>query len=114
MQHASGVCITEVCYIQIQVLKFHTLVLIYIIIMRTYFLIGLGKAQSLVWIEGDAESLSFKDESFDGYTIAFGIRNVTHIDKALKEAYRLENVYILCHFPFFSSCTRRQMLYFFL
>lgn len=50
---------------------------------------GLGKADSLVWVEGDAEALSFRDDSFDGYTIAFGIRNVTHIDKALKEAYRV-------------------------
>lgn len=50
---------------------------------------GLGKAHSLVWVEGDAEALSFRDDSFDGYTIAFGIRNVTHIDKALKEAYRV-------------------------
>jgi 2-methoxy-6-polyprenyl-1,4-benzoquinol methylase len=28
----------------------------------------------------------------DGYTIAFGIRNVTHIEKALSEAYRLANL----------------------
>jgi ubiquinone/menaquinone biosynthesis C-methylase UbiE len=39
-------------------------------------------------MEGDAEALTLKDESVDGYTIAFGIRNVTHIDRALKEAYR--------------------------
>ena len=38
---------------------------------------------------GNAESLAFPDKSFDGYTIAFGIRNVTHIDKALAEAYRV-------------------------
>lgn len=38
---------------------------------------------------GNAESLAFPDMSFDGYTIAFGIRNVTHIDKALAEAYRV-------------------------
>lgn len=50
---------------------------------------GLGKAKSLLWVEGDAEALHFKNESMDGYTIAFGIRNVTHIDKALKEAYRV-------------------------
>ncbi|KAG0590691.1 hypothetical protein M758_1G085600 [Ceratodon purpureus] len=50
---------------------------------------GLGNAACLVWMEGDAEALTLKDESVDGYTIAFGIRNVTHIDRALKEAYRV-------------------------
>lgn len=38
---------------------------------------------------GNAEALAFPDKSFDAYTIAFGIRNVTHIDKALKEAHRV-------------------------
>ena len=38
---------------------------------------------------GNAETLAFPDRSFDGYTIAFGIRNVTHIDRALKEAFRV-------------------------
>ena len=38
---------------------------------------------------GNAEALAFPDKSFDAYTIAFGIRNVTHIDKALAEAYRV-------------------------
>jgi demethylmenaquinone methyltransferase/2-methoxy-6-polyprenyl-1,4-benzoquinol methylase len=37
----------------------------------------------------DAESLPFPDRSFDGYTIAFGLRNVTDIDKALAEAHRV-------------------------
>ena len=37
----------------------------------------------------NAEELTFADQSFDAYTIAFGIRNVTHIDRALKEAYRV-------------------------
>uniref|UniRef100_A0A2P2JB71 2-methoxy-6-polyprenyl-1,4-benzoquinol methylase, mitochondrial n=2 Tax=Rhizophora mucronata TaxID=61149 RepID=A0A2P2JB71_RHIMU len=50
---------------------------------------GLGKDKSLVWVEGDAEALSFPDSSMDGYTIAFGIRNVTHIEKVLAEAYRV-------------------------
>ncbi len=40
-------------------------------------------------VEGNAESLPFAASSFDAYTIAFGIRNVTHIDAALKEAYRV-------------------------
>jgi len=38
---------------------------------------------------GNAEALAFPDRSFDAYTIAFGIRNVTHIDQALAEAYRV-------------------------
>lgn len=50
--------------------------------------IGLGKEPTLVWLEGDAEALSFDNDSIDGYTIAFGIRNVTHIEKVLSEAYR--------------------------
>lgn len=37
----------------------------------------------------DAENLPFKDNVFDYYTIAFGIRNVTNIDKALLEARRV-------------------------
>ena len=40
-------------------------------------------------VAGDAESLPFPDESFEAYTIAFGIRNVTHIDAALREARRV-------------------------
>jgi len=41
------------------------------------------------FIVGDAEVLPFPEKSFDAYTIAFGIRNVTHIDRALKEAWRV-------------------------
>ncbi len=41
------------------------------------------------WVTGNAESLPFPDSSFDVYTIAFGLRNVTHIDEALKEAARV-------------------------
>ena len=43
----------------------------------------------LVWAEENAERLSFPDGAFDAYTIAFGIRNVTDIDRALAEAYRV-------------------------
>ncbi|MPS67816.1 MAG: class I SAM-dependent methyltransferase [Novosphingobium sp.] len=43
----------------------------------------------LVWSRQNAEELSFGDRFFDAYTIAFGIRNVTHIDKALAEANRV-------------------------
>jgi demethylmenaquinone methyltransferase / 2-methoxy-6-polyprenyl-1,4-benzoquinol methylase len=44
---------------------------------------------SLVWSEQNAETLSFPDRHFDAYTIAFGIRNVTDIAAALKEAHRV-------------------------
>ena len=40
------------------------------------------------WVCGDAMFLPFAEDSFDVYTISFGIRNVTNIQKALEEAYR--------------------------
>ena len=46
-------------------------------------------ADSLDWIVGDAMALPFPDNSFDVYTISFGIRNVTRIADALSEAYRV-------------------------
>jgi demethylmenaquinone methyltransferase / 2-methoxy-6-polyprenyl-1,4-benzoquinol methylase len=49
-----------------------------------------AKRESAIdWVCGDAESLPFADAQFDAYTIAFGIRNVTHIDAALREARRV-------------------------
>lgn len=47
---------------------------------------------NLKWQHGNAEKLPFPDESFDLCTISFGIRNVTNIDKALLEAYRVLKV----------------------
>ena len=44
---------------------------------------------SLIWREEDAEILSFPNNSFDAYTIAFGIRNVTDIPAALRQAHRV-------------------------
>ena len=44
---------------------------------------------TLVWSRQNAEELTFPSRTFDAYTIAFGIRNVTHIDKALAEAHRV-------------------------
>ncbi len=41
------------------------------------------------WVVGNAESLPIPDRSVDIYTIAFGLRNVTRIDDALKEAVRV-------------------------
>ena len=46
-------------------------------------------ADSLDWVVGDAMALPFEANSFDAYTISFGIRNVTRIPDALAEAYRV-------------------------
>ena len=56
--------------------------------------VGLERAvkrgiDTLVWSRQNAEQLAFPDRTFDAYTIAFGIRNVTHIDKALSQAFRV-------------------------
>ena len=56
--------------------------------------VGMERAKArgiagLVWAEENAEILSFADKSFDAYTIAFGIRNVTDIPAALAEAHRV-------------------------
>ena len=48
-----------------------------------------GLGERVGFVVGNAEALPFPDKSFDACTIAFGIRNVTHIDKALAEAYRV-------------------------
>lgn len=44
---------------------------------------------NLEFVEANAEDLPFEANTFDAYTIAFGIRNVPRIDVALKEAYRV-------------------------
>jgi demethylmenaquinone methyltransferase/2-methoxy-6-polyprenyl-1,4-benzoquinol methylase len=56
--------------------------------------VGMERAEKrgltgLDWSCQNAETLSFGDRTFDAYTIAFGIRNVTHIDRALAEAHRV-------------------------
>jgi len=56
--------------------------------------VGMGRAAKrgltgLVWTEANAETLTFPDRFFDAYTIAFGIRNVTDIPAALREAHRV-------------------------
>jgi len=48
-----------------------------------------GITTNMQWVPANAESLPFKDDEFDIYTIAFGLRNVTHIDNALAEAARV-------------------------
>ena len=59
-------------------------------------MLEVGKARAaergiadLEWAVEDAQALSFEDRSFDAYTIAFGIRNVTDIPAALAEAQRV-------------------------
>ncbi|MCK9543155.1 MAG: class I SAM-dependent methyltransferase [Novosphingobium sp.] len=47
------------------------------------------RIDGLVWSCQNAETLSYPDRIFDAYTIAFGIRNVTRIDLALAEAFRV-------------------------
>ncbi|XP_063989249.1 2-methoxy-6-polyprenyl-1,4-benzoquinol methylase, mitochondrial [Diachasmimorpha longicaudata] len=47
------------------------------------------KGYDIAWVQADAEQLPFDDESYAAYTIAFGIRNCTRIDKVIEEAYRV-------------------------
>lgn len=44
---------------------------------------------AMSWVEADAQKLPFPDDTFDLYTIAFGIRNVPDIQRALVEAHRV-------------------------
>lgn len=48
-----------------------------------------GGGPAMEFVEGNAERLPFEDASFDAYTIAFGLRNVTHTDAAIREALRV-------------------------
>jgi demethylmenaquinone methyltransferase/2-methoxy-6-polyprenyl-1,4-benzoquinol methylase len=48
-----------------------------------------GTLHGLTWVTGDAENLPIPDRSIDTYSIAFGLRNVTRIDQALREAARV-------------------------
>ena len=45
--------------------------------------------EGIRWLCADAEALPLPTSDFDAYTIGFGIRNVTHIDRALAEAHRV-------------------------
>ena len=57
--------------------------------------VGEGRAEKrregkqISFVEANAEALPFPDNTFDGYTIAFGIRNVPRRELALAEAYRV-------------------------
>ena len=48
-----------------------------------------GYADKVDFVEANAEELPFADDTFDAYTIAFGIRNVPRIETALAEAFRV-------------------------
>eukprot|EP00970_Alexandrium_tamarense_P000129 scaffold17_cov194-Alexandrium_tamarense.AAC.8 len=49
----------------------------------------LDESKALSFVEGNAQYLPFEDDSFDVYTIAFGLRNVTDVDMALRDALRV-------------------------
>lgn len=48
-----------------------------------------GYAERISCVLGNAESLQFGSNSFDALTVAFGLRNVTHLDRALAEMFRV-------------------------
>lgn len=50
---------------------------------------GEGEGRRLSFVRGNAEGLPFAKASFDAYTIAFGMRNLTRLEAALAEAYRV-------------------------
>jgi demethylmenaquinone methyltransferase/2-methoxy-6-polyprenyl-1,4-benzoquinol methylase len=47
------------------------------------------KSNAVAWVEGDALSLPFEDDSFDAATVGFGIRNVADLGGALRELARV-------------------------
>lgn len=48
-----------------------------------------GILSGIEWINGNAEALPFAERTFDAYTVAFGLRNATRLDRAVGEAYRV-------------------------
>ena len=51
--------------------------------------IKLNNLRSITWVKAPAEKIPVKDNTFDYYSISYGIRNVTNINAALKEAFRV-------------------------
>ena len=49
----------------------------------------LKNLNKIQWVSAKAEKLPFKEESYDFYSVSFGIRNFYNIDKSLKEARRV-------------------------
>ena len=50
---------------------------------------NLKESKNIKWVKAHAEKLPVKDNAFDFYTISYGIRNVTDINKSLSEAFRV-------------------------
>jgi len=50
---------------------------------------GAGEGKRLSFVRGNAEALPFAKACFDAYTVAFGMRNLTRLEAALTEAYRV-------------------------
>jgi demethylmenaquinone methyltransferase/2-methoxy-6-polyprenyl-1,4-benzoquinol methylase len=46
-------------------------------------------ANQITYVQGDAESISFPDNSFDAAMVGFGIRNLTHMEKGFQEMHRV-------------------------
>ena len=46
-------------------------------------------ANNISFVQGDAECISFPDNAFDAVTVGFGIRNLTHLERGLKEMHRI-------------------------
>ena len=51
--------------------------------------INLKQLKNIRWVKAQAENLPVSDNTYDFYTISYGIRNVTNINKALSEAFRV-------------------------
>ena len=49
----------------------------------------LSNYKNIKWVVAEAEKLPFKNNTFDFYTISFGLRNTKNLDKSLSEAYRV-------------------------
>ena len=52
-------------------------------------LIDAGFMKNIFYVQSDAQSLSFQENSFDHVTMAFGLRNTANISKALKSIYKI-------------------------
>ena len=50
---------------------------------------NLKEYQNISWVKAQAEKIPVKNDTYDHYSISYGIRNVTNINKTLKEAYRV-------------------------
>ena len=48
-----------------------------------------SKAPDIEWVEGDALALPLADEAFDSATVGFGVRNLSELDKGLRELRRV-------------------------